>query len=153
MILNPTHAADLVWVGLPVLGVGFALFAWVVWPQPENGEPLRTLGAQFLDWISWNGRLMRLFPVAGVVLLAADLAYNFLLSLSPALLTEDILVLVTAGTLIAYGLVPARYSRERDFVLLFFVILDAILVAPLLLARAILGTADASFDVYSWTAL
>jgi exosortase/archaeosortase family protein len=81
------------------------------------------------------------------------LAYNFLLSSSPDLLTEDIIVLLTAGVLLAYGFIPGRYSRERDFVLLFSIGLDLILVAPLLVVRQLAGSVGTSVDVYSWTAL
>ena len=153
MVLNPTHAVGIEWSGLPVLVAGFALFVWVVWPQSSTAAPRQTLGARFLRWITWHGRLARLFPVAGVALVAADLAYNLFLSASPALLTEDILVLLTAAALVGHGLVPERYARERDFVLLFFVILDASLVAPLLIARVLIGNVEASVDLYSWIAL
>jgi exosortase/archaeosortase family protein len=94
-----------------------------------------------------------LFPIAGVGIIAADLAYNFLLSSSPDLLTEDVLVLVTATVLLAYYFVPPAFRRERDFALIFCLILDVLLVAPLLVLRFIARSADVSVDVYSWTAL
>jgi len=153
LVLNPTHAAEFAWLGVPILALGFGLFVWVVWLPTETVFPAPTLGARFLDFVTWHGSLSRLFPLAGIALIAADLAYNMVLSRSPALLAEDILVLLTAAAFLGYGLVPRHYSRERDFVLLFFITVDAILVAPLLLARVFLGSVDVSIDVYSWTAL
>jgi exosortase/archaeosortase family protein len=94
-----------------------------------------------------------LFPAAGILLIVADLAYNFLLSTSHDLLTEDIIVLLTAATLLAYTHVPNRYGRERDFILLFFACVDALLIAPLLLVRLVAGSVNPSVDVYSWAAL
>jgi len=94
-----------------------------------------------------------LFPALGVGIVLADIGYNLLLSATPAIQTEDTIVLLSAATLMAYRLVPARYARERDFVLLFFVCLNAILVVPLLLARAYYADFDRSVDLYSWVAL
>jgi exosortase/archaeosortase family protein len=94
-----------------------------------------------------------LFPIAGVGIIAADLAYNFFLSSSPDLLTEDIMVLLTATVLLGYDFVPLTYHRERDFALIFFLVLDAILVIPLLIVRFVTRNVVASVDVYSWTAL
>ncbi|HYM39784.1 MAG TPA: archaeosortase/exosortase family protein [Thermoplasmata archaeon] len=155
MVLNPTHATDLIGVGVVVLVAGAALFALLLWPAAAEPAvvPQASLGARLIRVLTWDGRLVRLFPAFGVALVVADLGYNFLLSASPDLLTEDILVLLSAAALLGYGLVPSRYGRERDFVLLFFLFLDLLLVAPLLAARLVTHNADASVDVYSWTAL
>ena len=48
---------------------------------------------------------------------------------------------------------PDRFARERDFVLLFFILLNAILVVPLLIARVYYADLEKSVDVYSWIAL
>jgi exosortase/archaeosortase family protein len=155
MVLNPTHATELLWVGFPLLVVGLTLLVWATWPAAgakTRFEP-RSLGSRLLLRLTLQGRLVRLFPIAGVGIIAADLAYNFLLSSSPALLTEDIMVLLTATVLLGYYFVPANYLRERDFALIFFLILDLVLVAPLLVLRFVTKNVDASVDVYSWTAL
>jgi exosortase/archaeosortase family protein len=153
MIVNPTHAPGIAWIGIAVLIAGFTLL-WRAWPRVTGvsvGED--SLGSRFVTWFTREGRLLPLLPISGIALIAADLAYNFLFSNSSDLLTEDILVLLTAGVLLGYGFVPSAFARERDFALLFFVILDVILVAPLLLLRVFGGAADASVDAYSWTAL
>src|SRR5207245_9370224 len=62
--------------------------------------------------------------------------------------------LLLAATLMAYNLIPSRrLGRERDFVLLFFLSLNLVLVAPLLAARAFSADFQQSVDVYSWVAL
>jgi exosortase/archaeosortase family protein len=154
MFLNPTHAAGLEWVGAPLLIAGCGVLGWIAWPSARQPTaPEASIARKLLDLFTWQGQLVRSFPIIGALLVAADLAYNFVLSNSRALLTEDFLVLFTAGAFLVYGFVPARFSRERDFALLFFMVSNAILVLPLLLARAIAGNADASVDLYSWNAL
>jgi exosortase/archaeosortase family protein len=154
MILNPTHWREMEWVGIPFLIAGFAILARAGWPKRGDRQfETGSLGSRLIHWLTWRGRLVPLFPVAGIALIAADLAYNFLLSSSPDLLTEDIMVLLTAGVLLAYGFIPSRFNRERDFVLLFAIGLDLILVAPLLVVRQLAGSVDTSVDVYSWTAI
>src|SRR5207249_10269132 len=97
----------------------------------------------------FHGRLVRLFPAIGVGIILADFMYNLLLSATPSLQTEDIIVLLAAATLLGYGFVPARFAREREFVLLFFMCLTAILVVPLLVARAFYADFERSVDLYS----
>jgi exosortase/archaeosortase family protein len=69
------------------------------------------------------------------------------------LLTEDIIVLLTAAVLLGYSFVPRAYLRERDFTLIFFLVLNLVLVVPLLVVRFVLRNGGASVDVYSWTIL
>jgi exosortase/archaeosortase family protein len=154
MVLNPTHAMELVWIGFPMLVAGLALLMWATWSSPANAQyETRSLGSRLVHWLTLKGRLVRLFPIAGVGVIAADLAYNFLLSSSPALLTEDIMILLTAAVLLGYSFVPPRFRREGDFAFIFFLVLDMVLVAPLLVVRFVLKNVDVSVDVYSWTAL
>jgi exosortase/archaeosortase family protein len=154
MLLNPTHATSLVWLGLALLAVGAGLFAFVIWPRAEvPAAATPSMGARLIRGLALDGRLIPWFPALGVAIVVLDLTYNYVLSASPALLTEDIIVLLSAAALLGYGLAPPRYARERDFVLLFFVFLDLLLVVPLLAARVVTHSIDASVDVYSWTAL
>jgi exosortase/archaeosortase family protein len=89
----------------------------------------------------------------GAAIIVADLAYNAVLSATPALLTEDTIVLAAAISLVSYGFIPLRFARERDFVLLFFIVLNSILVLPLIVARAVFANFEQSVDLYSWVAL
>ncbi len=154
MVLNPTHATSLIWIGAVLLVAGAALFTFLVWPRTAAaGAERPSMGSRLIQRLALRGQLIPFFPVFGVALVAIDLVYNLLLSASPAILTEDILVLLSAAALLGYGFVPSQYARERDFVLLFFLFLDLLLVAPLLVARVVTNNVDASVDVYSWTAL
>ena len=154
LVLDRPKGAVEMWFALPLFAAGAALFAWVLWPTGRpvaEAEP--TLATRLIRFLTVRGRLTKLFPVAGVAIIVADLAYNFIVSATPAFLTEDIMVLLLGATLLGYGLVPDAYTKERDFVLVFFLALNAILVVPLLLVRAYVRDFDASVDVYSWIAL
>jgi len=154
LLLDRPKGSILEWLGIPLLIVGGAMFAWAVWPAglvPVQSAP--NLANRLLGWLTWDRRLVKLFPAIGIGIVIADLSYNFLLSGTPALLTEDIIVLLAAFALISYGFVPARFARERDFVLVFFIALNVILVAPLLIARAYYADFEGSVDLYSWVAL
>jgi len=154
LLIDRPKGTLLEWLAVPLLAVGGAVFAWAVWPRTAAGLDTRTsLASRFLRRVTFDGRLVRLFPAIGVGILLADLAYNFTLSATPALQTEDTIVLLAAATLVGYGFVPARFARERDFVLVFFLCLNAILVVPLLAARAYYADFERSVDLYSWVAL
>jgi len=154
LLINRPKGSELQWLALPFLAIGGALFAWAVWPRDvAAAEPVPSLAGRLLQRVTGQGRLVRAFPAIGVAIAVLDLAYNAALSATPALLTEDTIVLLAAATLIAYGFAPARYARERDFVLVFFLALIAILVVPLLVARAFYADFERSVDVYSWVAL
>ncbi|MGQ0797106.1 MAG: exosortase/archaeosortase family protein [Methanobacteriota archaeon] len=154
LALNRPKGSDAQWFAIPFLAAGAALFAWAVWPRGVAPAKTRSsLASRVLGAITWRGRLIPYFPVFGVALIAADLAYNATVSATPAILTEDTIVLLAAGSLVAYGFVPPRFARERDFVLVFFLALNAILVVPLLAARAFYQDFERSVDLYSWTAL
>jgi len=154
LVLNPPERTFLAWLGIPLVAGGAAMFVWIVWPAGMRfPEAPPSLASRIIRWATWNGRLLRLFPMLGVVILAADLLYNLKLSATPALQTEDTIAILAASVLIGYSLAPPRFSRERDFVLLFFVWLNAILVVPLLIARIYYADFEASVDVYSWVAL
>lgn len=155
LLVNRPKDIGVQWFSLPLLGAGLAILALVLWPMARPGpRPAQdTLARRFLWWATWQGRLVPLFPVAGIVLIVADLAFNALLSPTPALLVHDQTVLLLGAVLIAYPLVPDRYTRERDFVFLFVFALAVILVIPLALLRVVAGDPGASVDAYSTFAL
>lgn len=154
LLLNRPKGSGLEWFPVPFLAAGGALFAWAIWPRGVTSVEVRgSLAHRLIRFLSLRGRLIPYFPIIGIGIVIADLAYNLALSATPALLTEDTIVLAAAGTLIAYGFLPERFARERDFVLVFFIILNAILVLPLLAARAFYADFERSVDVYSWVAL
>jgi exosortase/archaeosortase family protein len=154
LLVDRPKGTVLEWLALPLVVFGGALFALVLWPSSSAlKEPPVSLASRFLRRLTLDGRLARLFPALGVSLILADVAYNWILSATPAFQTEDTIVLLAAASLLGYGFVPTRFARERDFVLLFFLWLNAILVFPLLLARLYYADFESSVDVYSWVAL
>ena len=154
LVLNQPERTSLAWVGIPLVAGGAAILVGIVWPaETRLPEAPPSLASSLIRRGTWNGKLVRLFPMIGVMILAADLLYNLKLSASPGLQTEDTIAILAAGVFMVYGFVPPRFSRERDFVLIFVIALNAILVAPLLLARAWEGNFERSVDFYSWVAL
>src|SRR3989441_5236675 len=154
LVLNQPERTSLAWGGIPLVAGGAAMLVGIVWPASTRlPESAPSLASSLIRRATWDGRLVRLFPMLGVMILAADLLYNLKLSASPGLQTEDTIAILAAGVFMVYGFVPPRFSRERDFVLTFVIALTAILVAPLLLARAWEGNFERSVDFYSWVAL
>src|SRR6266508_4627585 len=154
LLIDRPEGVALEWIAPSLLVVGGSVFAWGVWPRgPPNSEPPRSVATRLLRRLTWNGRLVPFFPVFGVAIVLPDLGYNIALSATPALQTEDTIVLLAAAALLGYTLVPPRFARERDFVLVFSLCLNAILVLPLLAARAYYANFERSVDVYSWVAL
>ena len=155
LLLNPPKGQSIELLGIPFLVAGLALFALLFRGVPggEPAEVRRTLASRFLHRVTLRGRLTRFFPVFGIAIIAIDLAYNQIVFGGISLGTEDTLVLLFAAAVFAYPLVPARYARERDFVLLFMTALFLILVLPLLVARLYYRDFETSVDIYSWNAL
>jgi len=154
LVLNQPERTSLAWGGIPLVAGGAAMLVGIVWPASTRlPESAPSLASSLIRRATWDGRLVRLFPMLGVMILAADLLYNLKLSASPGLQTEDTIAILAAGVFMVYGFVPPRFSRERDFVLTFVIALNAILVVPLLLARAWEANFERSVDFYSWVAL
>jgi len=154
LLLNQPERTSLAWVGIPLVAGGAAMLVGIVWPASTRlPEAPPSLASSLIRRATLNGKLERLFPMIGVTILAADLVYNLKLSASPALQAEDTIAILAACVFLGYGFLPPRFSRERDFVLTFVIALNAILVVPLLLARAWEANFERSVDFYSWVAL
>jgi len=153
LLIDRPKGSILEWLGVPFIVLGGAIFAWAVWPFHPSDLETNTLANRLLRWLTWDGKLVRSFPAIGVGMALADISYNLALSATPALQTEDTIVLLTASALIAYEFVPKRFARERDFALIFFLALTVILVLPLLIARLYYEDFEKSVDLYSWVAL
>jgi len=156
LIIADPRGSVLAWFGFPFLIAAGMLFGWATSAAMEPGaETPRqlSLADRLLDRLTFGGRATPLFPLFGIGIVLADLAYNWILSATPEIQTEDTIVLLAAATLIAFPLVPRGFARERDFVLLFFVCLNSMLVMPLLIARAYYADFEHSVDVYSWVVL
>ncbi|MBI4416995.1 MAG: archaeosortase/exosortase family protein [Euryarchaeota archaeon] len=155
LLINRPKGEGIQWFSAPLLGAGFGLLALIFWPTAKPGPMPRgdTLAHRLIRWATWRGRLVPLLPLLGLAIVVGDLAFNALLSAVPALLTHDLVALLFGAALLVYPFVPARYGRERDFVLLFVGVLALILVLPLLLVRLLLGDLRTSVDLYSAYAL
>jgi archaeosortase C (PEF-CTERM variant) len=142
------------WVSIPIIVLGATLLAWCIRPARTSlVGPSTSLASRFIRRITLGGRLLRFLPGLGIAIILCDLTYNLTLSATPAIQTEDTVVLLAAASFIGYGFVPEQFARERDFVLLFFVWLNSVLVIPLLVARLYYADFERSVDVYSWVAL
>src|SRR2546425_11930152 len=155
LLLNPPHLANSEVLGIPFLVAGLALFALLFrrMPGAPAHQERRTLASRFLDIATLHGKLLRWFPAFAIVLIALDLTYNQLVFGRISLGTEDTILLLFAASLFAYPFIPARFGRERDFVLMFMAALLLVLVVPLLLLRLYYRDFEASVDAYSWAAL
>lgn len=155
LLLVPPKTGGIELLGIPFLAAGLSLFASVLRRAsgPAPAESRRTLASRVLDRATRGGRLVRYFPLLAVAVIAVDLAYNELVFRAISLGTEDTIVLLVAAALFAYPFVPARFARERDFVLVFMAALFLVLVLPLLLARLAAMDFEQSVDSYSWAAL
>ena len=154
LVIDQPKGTLLEWLALPLLVGGGSVFAWALVPRRLGDTETRpSIADRLLRQITWQGRLVSFFPAMAIGILIADLVYNLTLSATPALQTEDIIVLLAAATLLAYPFVPGRFARDRDFLMLFFICLNAILVVPLLAARIYTADFERSVDGYSWVAL
>lgn len=154
LIIDRPKGAVVEWLAIPFLVCGGCLLTWAVWPLAGSRPHTQpSVATRLLAKLTMQGRLVRFFPAFGVALIILDLIYNWAASPSPSFQTEDVIVLSAAATLLAYCFVPVRFARERDFALLFFVSLNAILVVPLLIARLYYTDLERSVDLYSWVAL
>jgi len=155
LLLNPPKGQALELFGIPFLAAGLAILA-LIFRRAESGLPKSvrpTLGSRIIDRFTLHGRLVRFLPAIAISIIALDLAYNQLVFGAISLGTEDTAVLLFAAALFAYPIAPAKFARERDFVLLFMGTLILILVLPLLLTRLYYQDLEKSVDIYSWTAL
>ena len=154
LVIDRPKGAIIEWLALPLIVAGGSLLTWAVWPEIRGFNlPAFSMASRLLERLTFRGQLVPLFPVIGVAIILSDFGYNLVLSATPAIQTEDTIVLLAAGFLLGYRFVPIRFARERDFVLLFFLFLNAILVLPLLVARVYFADLERSVDLYSWTAL
>lgn len=155
LLLNRPKNPSEQWFSIPLLALGFLILGLIFWPTAKPGPRPRadTLAHRFLWSVTWRGRLVPMFPVIGLALILADLAFNRFVSSTPALLNHDIAILLFAVALVAYRFVPQRYETERDFVLLLLLTLFLILVVPLAILRIVVADPTASVDAYSAFAL
>ena len=116
-----------------------------------QGEPIKTLAQRFIDWVTLEGRLTRLFPVFGGVIILLDLWWNLVLTGSNEFLTYDMMALFVGIFLIAYNWIPRDYSREREFTFIFLLALVMMLLVPVMLERAASGNEASSEGISAYS--
>lgn len=146
----------------PLSVVFLAVGGWILWrtvrrtdnqKAVHSDESEKTLASRLILAIIFKGKARMILPIAGALTVLADLLYNRYLSATPALLTEDIILLSAGLVLMAYNFLPSSIQREKDFALVLALVLLATLVLPLMIARLYYSDFEKSVDVYSWTLL
>src|SRR3989475_11970307 len=102
LLIDRPKGSVLEWLGIPFLVIGGAIFAWAVWPSgtaPVQSAP--NLASRLLGWVTWDRRLVKLFPAFGVVIVVADVSYYLFRFATPTLLTDVIIVILPACALVA----------------------------------------------------
>ncbi len=153
LILFPPKGQILELLALPFVATGLALVALVVRTPKETKTADPTLAARLIHRLTLGGRLIPWLPVVGIALILADIGYNAYVAASAQFGTEDTFTLLLGAALVLYPYIPIAHRRERDFVLVALSFLEAILVLPLLIARAVSSNWEYSVDLYSWIAL
>jgi len=156
LLLNPPEPGRVEILSLPFIVGAALLLAIVFWPEIQKATPEtieETLGHRFLHRVTLEGKLIPFLPLVGLAIIGLDVAYNAFISPAPTLMIHDSVAIMFGLSLVVYPFIPQRFDRERDFVVLFFFCLVAILVAPLLIMQVIRGNLDNAVNVYSSTML
>lgn len=89
----------------------------------------------FLWKNTFNGKMIKFFPLFGVFLILFDTSYNVFYSSLPSIGSFDLVVLFIAVVLIVYHFIPSKFSKERDFALIFVIFIFLISIVPLILVN------------------
>ncbi len=156
LLLSPPAVEGIEILSLPLLVTAIFLLAAIFWPIKGKIELLKeepTLAQRLLNRLSLRGQLVPYFPLIGIIIISLDVIYNFIFASTSTLQIHDTVTILFGLSLVVYPFVPQRFGRERDFVMLFFLVLILILVLPLLILRIVQGDFEKSVDAYSWTLL
>src|SRR5207249_9049536 len=97
LIIDQPKGTLLKWFSVPLLVGGGTALTWALLPQRAQGIELSpSLASRLLDWVTRRGRLVPFFPIMAIAVVLADVGYNLTLSATPALQSEDIIVLLGA---------------------------------------------------------
>ena len=88
------------------------------------------LGERFIHLLTFNGILKPYLPIFGILVLCTVIGFNLFIASEFLLGSNDYVVLLLAGALIAYNYVPSTYKVEKNFALIFMIFLFLILVIP-----------------------
>ena len=133
-------------IGLAFIIAGIGLLLWAL--RNEKSAIIKksvkkdNIASKIVDFLTLQGRLKALIPVAGISVAVMVVAYNILRTGELNLGSNDYVTLVLAGVLLAYNYIPDKYRVERDFALLFSTLLFFLLVIPTTLLSLGGGEAD-----------
>jgi len=92
-----------------------------------------TIAEKIVMRFSLNGKLLPLFHIMGVLAIIGILIYNSEFSGNPRLGSYDLLTLAMGAYFIVYPVTRKWFTRESDFIMIFFVLIALILLLPTLL--------------------
>jgi archaeosortase C (PEF-CTERM variant) len=135
------------WIGLVlmILGLGILVATARMGPrekvkdeeepeeEDEEKKETRNLADILISKLTIGGRINPYLPIIGSLLIIFVYIFNFTMRGNLNLGVNDTITLLLGVTLAFFNYVPEKYSRERNFVLLFFVFLFLILVLPITL--------------------
>ncbi len=130
-----SHTSRLVGLALFVTGGVMVYYSAGGVIKEEQGN----LGEKIMGSLTLDGRLVPLFPAAGISLIIFVILFNLRFTGSLDLGSHDYVTLLLGATLLAYRYIPEKYDFERDWLLLFFTLLFFILVVPLTLHEIMVG--------------
>jgi len=144
------HPVLLIEVALIVTGFCLILLRFLLFPvdshlseeASEQESAKQTIAARILMKLTLNNRLRPYFPILAIFLLVFVYSYNRFLSPRSDLGNGDYLLMAIAGVLLVYNLVPNKFSVERDFVLIFLILIFFLLIVPLALYTLYIGDPD-----------
>ena len=90
-----------------------------------------TIAQNFLRKVTLENRLVPHFPIIGIFLLLFVYLFNKFISSMSELGNGDYLMIALALVLIFYNIIPQKYRVERDFVLVFLILILVLLIIPL----------------------
>lgn len=103
--------------------------AMVVQKERRELSPENVLASRLLDFFT-RGKLKLLFPVMGLLFLVVVPVYNIGIKKELLIGSNDIVMLLVGLVLLFYHRIPEAYKREKDFAVIFFVLLFLIVVLP-----------------------
>ena len=148
VLILMSHTSRLVGLALFLTGGTLVYYSAGGMIKEEQGN----LGSRIMEGITMDGKLLPMFPAAGISLLVFVVLFNIRFTGTLDLGSHDYVTLLLGGTLIAYRYIPEKYEFERDWLLLFFTLLFLILVVPLTVHEIMVGglseTTDSPFIYY-----
>ena len=103
--------------------------AMVVQKERRELSPENVLASRLLDFFT-RGKLKLLFPVMGLLFLVVVPVYNIGIKKELIIGSNDIVMLLVGLVLLFYHRIPEAYKREKDFAVIFFVLLFLVVVLP-----------------------